>query len=193
MNRPDHSTYREWLNLEVDGLLPSEQRPRFEEHLASCAECQDERESLLELGALLERSSLAVRPDFKDRVLEALPYAGWEARAPRTWGVPAAAFVVFGGIAAAMMVSGSIPGNGSSAFSALLAVAELFRAATLAGAGLLNATWKGLGLVFEEVISSPVSLGAFAFLVICLNLLLVSLVRRRQPAHSAARSRLGGK
>jgi anti-sigma factor RsiW len=191
MNRPDHSTYREWLNLEVDGLLPNEQRPRFEEHLASCSECQEEREELLLLGALLERSSLAVRPDFKDGVMESLPYAGWEARAPRTWGVPAAVFVLFGGIAAALMVTGPISGNASSGFSALLAVAEMFRAATLAGAGLLNASWKGVGLLFNEVFPSSFSLGVFAFFVICLNLLLVSLVRRRQPAR--ARGELGRK
>ena len=36
----------------------------------------------------------------------------------------------------------------------------------LVGAGLLAASWKGVGLVFERVISSPVSLGAFGFLVL---------------------------
>jgi hypothetical protein len=71
--------------------------------------------------------------------------------------------------------------------SALLAVGSMLQAALLAGAGLLAASWKGIGLVFEEVISSPVSLGAFGFLVLCLNLLLVSLIRRKRPARAAAR------
>ena len=35
MNRPDHSTYTEWLNLDADGLLDSAERSRLEEHLAS--------------------------------------------------------------------------------------------------------------------------------------------------------------
>jgi hypothetical protein len=66
----------------------------------------------------------------------------------------------------------------------LLAVAA---SAALAGAGLLGASWTGLGLVLDKVISSPVSLGAFGLLVLCLNLLLVSLIRRRRPAEAPAR------
>jgi hypothetical protein len=62
----------------------------------------------------------------------------------------------------------------------------MVRAAALAGAGLLGASWKGVGLIVENIISSPVSLGAFGFLVLCLNLLLISLVRRRRPSAAAA-------
>jgi hypothetical protein len=62
----------------------------------------------------------------------------------------------------------------------------MFQAALLAGAGLLAASWKGVGLVFQDVISSPVSLGAFGFLVLCLNLLLISMIRRRRPAGAEA-------
>jgi hypothetical protein len=58
----------------------------------------------------------------------------------------------------------------------------MLQATLQAGAGLLAASWKGAGLVFAETLSSPMSLGVFAFLVICLNLLLISLVRRRRPA-----------
>jgi hypothetical protein len=64
----------------------------------------------------------------------------------------------------------------------------MLQASILAGAGLLGASWKGLGLVVDHVISSPASLGAFGFLVLCLNLLLISLIRRRRPAAVAAPS-----
>lgn len=180
MNRPDHSTYREWLNLDADGLLAGEERTLLNEHLASCAECRREREELAALEGLLRSSALAVRPDFKDTVLASLQPAGWEARSPRTWRFPAAVFVLLGGLAAALMVAGSAAEP--SGLTALLAVGSMFQAALLAGAGLLAASWKGMGLLFEEVISSPASLGAFGFLVLCLNLLLVSLIRRRRPA-----------
>jgi anti-sigma factor RsiW len=184
MNRPDHSTYREWLNLEVDGLLGREERAQLEEHLAGCAECRSERDELTALEGLLQRSAVPVRPDFRAAVMSSLPAAGWEARSPRTWRFPAAVFVLLGALAAAVIVAG--PVSAPSGLSALLAVGGMFRAAVLAGAGLLAASWKGIGLIVEQVISSPLSLGAFAFLVLCLNLLLVSLLRRRRVAQAGA-------
>ena len=185
MNQPDHSAYREWLNLEADGTLPHGERLRLEEHLAACAECRREREELLALGGLLARSAVAVRPGFRESVMASLPAAGWEARSPRACRIPAAVFVLLGGLAAALLVAGSA--SAPAGVSALLAVGGMFRAAALAGAGLLAASWKGIGLVVEDVISSPVSLGAFGFLVLCLNLLLISLLRRRRPAAAGAR------
>ncbi len=184
MNRPDHSTYREWLNLDADGLLTGEERTLLNEHLASCAECRREREELAALEGLLRSSAVAVRPDFKETVMASIQPAGWEARSPRTWRFPAAVFVLLGGLAAALMLAS--PSAEPSGLSALLAVGSMFQAALLAGAGLLAASWKGMGLLFEEVISSPASLGAFGFLVLCLNLLLMSLIRRRRPAAAAA-------
>jgi predicted anti-sigma-YlaC factor YlaD len=184
MNRPDHSTYREWLDLDADGLLAGEERTLLNDHLASCAECRSEREELAALEGLLRSSALAVRPDFKETVMASIQPAGWEARSPRTWRFPAAVFVLLGGLAAALMVAG--PSTEPSGVSALLAVGSMFQAALLAGAGLLAASWKGMGLLFEEVISSPASLGAFGFLVLCLNLLLISLIRRRRPAGAVA-------
>lgn len=184
MNRPDHSTYQEWLNLHADGLLTGEEKTRFEEHLAGCAECRQESEELAALEGLLRRSAIAVQPGFRTVVMSSLPAVGWEGRAPRAWRLPAAAFVLLG-VAAALLITGS--GSAPAGFSALLAVGGMFRAAALAGAGLLAASWKGIGLIFEEVISSPLSLGAFGFLVLCLNLLLISLIRRRRPVGAAAR------
>jgi anti-sigma factor RsiW len=185
MNEPDHNTYREWLNLDADGLLPREQRGRLGEHLASCAECRREREELAALDGLLRRSAIAPRPDFRAAVLASLPATGWEARAPRAWRFPAAVIVLLGCLAGALLAAGSA--SAPSGVSALLAVGGMLKAAALAGAGLLAASWKGIGLIVEEVIASPASLGAFGFLVLCLNLLLISLVRRRRPAAAAAR------
>jgi anti-sigma factor RsiW len=187
MNRPDHHTYREWLHLDADGTLPGEERARLAEHLASCTECRRERADLSALEGLLRRSAIAVRPDFRTAVLASLPAAGWEARVPRAWRFPAAVVVLLGSLAAALVVAGSA--SASPGLSALLAVGGMFRAVALAGAGLLAASWKGIGLVFEEMISSPMSLGAFGFLVLSLNLLLISLIRRRRPA--AAKERDG--
>jgi len=185
MNRPDHDTFREWLNLDADGRLAPEERARLEEHLAGCDECRREREELIAFERLLERSALPVRSDFADAVMAALPPAGWEAQSPRTWRFPLAVAAMLM-LVAGLMVAGS--SAAPSGLAALDAVGGMLRAATLAGAGLLGASWKGIGLIVEDVISSPVSLGAFGFLVLCLNLLLVSLLRRRRPSGAPASS-----
>jgi anti-sigma factor RsiW len=190
MRRPDHNIYRDWLTMDAEGELSPAQRAELEEHLASCASCRAEREELLALDGLLQKHSVAVRPDFKDAVLSSLPTAGWESRHPKTWSFPAAVFLLLAGIAVALFGSAQL-GDAGAGGSALLAMAGLLRATVQAGAGLLAASWKGAGLVIEEVIASPVSLAALAVLVICLNLILVSLLRRKRTSTATALGRSG--
>lgn len=190
MKRPDHNTYREWLNLEADGQLPSPQRVELERHLAACAECRVEREDLRALAALLQENQLAVRSDFKDSVLASLPTTGWENRHPKTWAFPAAVFFLLAGIAGALFGSAHLETAGSGA-SAFLAMADMLGSTVQAGAGLLAATWKGLGLAFAEVIASPKILGGMSVLVISLNVLLISLLRRRRSAPAGVGERSG--
>jgi predicted anti-sigma-YlaC factor YlaD len=176
MMRPDHNTYREWLNLEVDGALPRDHQGELQEHLAACAECRAEKEGLLALEELLHAHRVVVRRKLRQDVLSALPSAGWESRSPRTWAFPAAVFVLLVGVAVFAMGGRSH----SPLLSALAAVAGMLRASAVAGAGLIAASWKGLGLVFSQMLSSPMSLGALGVFVLCLDLLLVSLLRRRR-------------
>jgi len=191
MSRPDHSIYRDWLNLEAEGDLGSDERARLDEHLASCPECRREREELRALGALLRRSALPVRPDFRTSVMSSLPTAGWEARSPRAWRFTALVILLLGSFAAALMVAGPGAAPAPSGLGALFAVGGMLRAAIVAGAGLLGASWKGIGMGIDRLLSSPMSLGAFGFLVLCLNLFLVSLIRRRKPAGAMARRTRG--
>ena len=120
--------------------------------------------------------------------LSLLPSAGWEARAPRTWGFPMALFLLLGMISAAIIGSGSTLGE-HSGVGALSAVVGMFQATVLAGSGMLAASWKGFGLVFEQMLASPVSLGMFGVFVLCLNLLLVSMIRRKRTGLATAASR----
>jgi len=187
--KPDHATYREWLNLEADGRLPRDERARLEDHLATCSACRSELDGLRDLEGVLLRASLPVREGFRNDVLSALPAAGWEARAPRTWGFPAAMFILLGVIATAVIGSGSAAGE-HAGLGALSAILGMFQATVLAGSGLLGASWKGIGLVFQEMLSSPMSLAMFGVFVLCLNILLVSMIRRRRAAHAEAEPRL---
>lgn len=187
-SRLDHTTYREWLNLEADGRLPREERGRLEEHLATCSACRAELDELRALDGLLFEARVPVRESFRDDILNALPSAGWEARAPRTWGFPMALFLLLGMISAAIIGSGSTLGE-HSGVGALSAVVGMFQATVLAGSGMLAASWKGFGLVFEQMLASPVSLGMFGVFVLCLNLLLVSMIRRKRTGLAPAASR----
>jgi anti-sigma factor RsiW len=186
MNRPDHSIYREWLNLEADGRLPRDERARLEQHLASCSACRSELDGLRSMESLLVQARVPVRAGFRSDVLSALPAAGWEARAPRTWGFPVAMCVLLAVISAAVV--GAAPGE-SSGLGALSAVFGMFQAAALAGSGLLAATWKGFGLVFEEMLASPMSLGMFGVFVLCVNILLVTMIRRKRTEAPGIASR----
>ncbi|HEV7786226.1 MAG TPA: zf-HC2 domain-containing protein [Thermoanaerobaculia bacterium] len=192
MNRPDHSTFQEWLNLDADGRLAPEERARLEQHLAGCEECREEREELAAFQSLFERTTVPVRSDFADSVMAALPHTGWEGKSPRTWQFPVAVAAMLM-LAAGFLIAGSSAASVPSGLAALDALASMVSASVLAGAGLLGASWKGIGLIVEDIISSPVSLGAFAFLVLCLNLLLISLVRRRKPSAATAASSPGGR
>jgi len=187
--RPDHTLYRELLNLELDGCLNVEQRARLAAHLATCPECLAERDQLRAVSGLLERSALAVQPDFKQRVMASLPAAGWESRHPRTWSFPVAALVVLLAAGAGLLGAGSArPGGGggaASAYGVLAALGGLLRAALVAGVGVTAASWRWSEMFVEQLLASPMSLTMFGVFVVCLNLVLVSLIRRGTGRHGS--------
>ena len=70
------------------------------------------------------------------------------------------------------------------------AVFDFFQVTALAGAGLLFATWRGVGLGLQELLAdSGLSLMALAAVVLFLDLLFIALLRRKPPAVSEKRSR----
>jgi len=184
MKKPDCDTFREWIQLDLGEELPPHDRAAFTDHLGTCAACRAEREEAEALRRVLRRSRIEVRPDFRSAVLASLPPTGWESRSPRTWIVPLAAMVLLAVSAVTVLSRGEMtlpPG-----VSALFAVGEMLRASMLAGVGLLDASWKGMGLLVGKVISSPAGFGVFGLLVLSLNLLVVSMIRRRRAAQAAA-------
>ncbi|HEV3076279.1 MAG TPA: zf-HC2 domain-containing protein [Thermoanaerobaculia bacterium] len=191
--RPDHTLYRELLNLELDGCLNVEQRGRLAAHLAACPECLAERDQLRAVTSLLERSALVVQPDFKQRVMASLPAAGWESRHPRTWTFPVAALVVLLAAGAGLLGAGSArhPGGGggggasASAYGVLAALGGLLRAALVAGVGVTAASWRWSEMFVEQLLASPMSLTMFGVFVVCLNLVLISLIRRGTGRHGS--------
>jgi anti-sigma factor RsiW len=182
MNRPDHDAWRELLEQEIDGRLAAEQQAPLADHLAGCAECRAEHAELQALDRLLRSSQIEVRSGFRQGVMAALPAAGWEARHPRSWRFPVAAFVALLGAGIALLGAGST--QLGSAYGLAAAIAGMLRAALVAGVGFTAASWRWFGMFAEQLLASPMSLAMFAVFVICLNVLLFTLIRRRRAAHA---------
>jgi anti-sigma factor RsiW len=186
MNSPDHTLYSDLLNLEVDGCLTADQQARLDAHVTGCAECRAERAALLALSGLLERSRLPVRSGFRGQVMSALPAAGWESRHPRTWTFPAAVLAILTAGGVGLLGAGSARlGRLGSFYGVLVALAGMLRAALVAGIGFTTASWRWFGMFVEQLLASSMSLAMFGVFVVCLNLLLFSLVRRRRAARKA--------
>lgn len=191
----DRETAREWINLELDGQLPPAEGSRLHESLAADPGLAREREELLRLDQLLAESCVAVDARFKAQVMGSLPAAGWEARHPRSWRFAVALLLLLGALAAALVGMGSARLVPQSPFlGALGAVTDLFVAATLAGAGMLAASWKGLGLALGALAGESVaSIAVLGVLVLSLNLLFFSLLRSTtRTAAASAESRWEG-
>ena len=87
---------------------------------------------------------------------------------------------------AAVLVLGSMAGD-HPVLGTGLALLDFAQTTVLAGSGIVVAAWRGAGMGLEELITgSSLSLAAFASLVVCLNLLFVSLLRRRRTRTQAA-------
>jgi hypothetical protein len=175
----------------ISGLLAPVDKAALEEHVSSCAECQRERENLLAVHRCLAASVVRPREGFTGEVMRALSPAPWEARAVVVWRWPFALLLALGGIAAVLLGGAAAkldPSPGS--FDAFVALARLLESAALAGAGLLGASWRGLGSGLAEWLgASRAHLAAAAGILVGLNLLCFRLLRAGSRKAAARKSR----
>ena len=196
----NHDHLLEELDLDLDagtdrdraaGLPDPARRAVLAEHVAGCAECQKESRDLREVHQLRSASVVRPREGFTGEVMRALVPAPWEARAVVVWRWPFAMLLALGGIAAVLLGGAAAelePASGS--FDAFVALARLFESAALAGAGLLGASWRGLGSGLGLwLAASKTHLALAGGLVLGLNLLLLRLLRpaSRRPATEKSR------
>jgi hypothetical protein len=173
----------ELVDLALDGALPAAERDAA---LAGGPTLEQRR--LQRLHAELARARVQARPGFRDEVLASLPAAPWASPAGfRLGGARAAvlALLLLGGLSTLLLGLGSgrladtVP-----ALGALRAVSEFAAAAALSGAGLLAASWRGVGIALGEALDLPAQL-VFAFGVFAINGLLLLLLRRRSRRRAA--------
>ncbi len=185
MTNDDHGRYLELAFLEPDGRLTAAERSGLTDHLAACSECREARAAAAGLDRMLADSRVRVEHGFSARVLEALPAAGWEARSPRSWAAALALLALLGISAAVAARMGSAePAPLAGAFFAVL---ELFRSAGLAGAGLVGASWRGVGIALHGALAAaPLGFVAFGVLVAALDVLFVRYLLRAMRAARAS-------
>jgi anti-sigma factor RsiW len=175
---------QEAIDLAADGALDERDRGALERHLDACTGCRAELARAERVVARLAAARIPVRPGFARGVMAALEPAPWEARSLRAWRLPVALLVALAAASAALF------GGGAAAFApaggaggALLALADLLRAAVLAGAGLATASWRAVGDATASWLGGePGNWVAAIVLVAGVNLLLVRLLRLRRPA-----------
>lgn len=185
-----HAKFREWVDLEAEGALGAEERSELDRHVTACAECAADRAALARLHEVLASSRVPVREGFRDAVMAALPAAGWEARPVRAWRLPLALMLLLGSAAAILLGSSAAAARSASFVAAAGTLLDLLGATVLAGAGLLSATWKGVGLfVGQTLAGSPLHVAVAAFGLVCLDVLVLRMIRRgrRRVAPAAAR------
>ena len=187
----EHETYREWLDLEADRALGEAERGELAAHVESCAECQNDRRSLLAVADRLRSAKVEVRAGFTAEVMAALEPAAWEARSLRAWRLPLAVLVLFAaGAALAWSLAGGSGGLAGGAWTAVAALAELVGAGLVAGSGLAAASWSGVGSAVAEWLgASPLRWIAALVAVGGLNYFALRLIRSRAEARVSDRDR----
>ena len=188
-----HKDYHEMLQMQADGELSRLDAQRLDRHLATCSGCREERRELARLDDLLSAARVPVRSGFRHEVVAALPNAAWESRHPASWAAGVALVLVLGGGAFALTSGAGV--TSSPLAEIFVAVFELFRSSLLAGAGLLDASWRGLGLalgrLFDGSLLNLVAFGVFVIGVDALFLRLLLKTRRKVRQAASARGRDG--
>ena len=174
-------SHAELIDAWVDGAATEPERERAERHLAECAPCRSEARALAALGELLAAERLAPEP------LDLDVRAPSRARGRRALAAAAALVGLFGGALAAL--AGLAP-RVESAVSAMAALFDFTLTVALAGAGLLEASWRGVSAAAASMLQ-PAAPG-FLFGVLLaggLAALLFSLLRRGSRAAVRERQR----
>ncbi len=184
MTDADRLTLVQAIDSWVEGALDDADARTLESRVAADRGLERERMSLERLARDLVAARVCVRPGFADAVMSRLP-AHRSAPANRSWFIAIAAVVTLAVGAAALLRFGS----GGATGGPLAAFGDFAASVLLAGSGLLAASWQGVGEWVGDWLGGSTSrLVVGVVLVVGVNLLLVTLLRRRRLAPGRVRS-----
>lgn len=183
---PDSGTLSEWLDLDLEGELGRAEKAHLDARLEASAELRAERRALAAIHAMFDEGRIPVRPELCTRVMSSLPVAAWEAQRSPAWTLPLAIMLLLAlGAVLTLGTAGHLVTE-SPTLGTVLAVADFLGTTTMAGAGLVAASWHGLGLGLEAFIAeSGLNLLALATLVVFINLLFFGMLRRPRAVRAA--------
>jgi hypothetical protein len=188
MERDDLNALTQLVYLEPDGELGPADLRRLEAAAGDSEEIAETRRQLARMQQLLAESRIGVRPDFASRVMTSLPPTGWSTRSVRSWWAAAVVIALLGGSAALLTGLSAAQLEPASPFlAAMAAVGDMVGSSLAAGAGLIGASWRGIGLAMGEWLGAswPNAI-AFGVLLVGVNLLLVRQLRRGRKARVEA-------
>jgi len=175
------------VDLSVDGALDPAEREALRARVADDGALRREERELKRLHEVLAAGRVTARPGFATGVMAALPEsAPWADRRLLGWrsvlGTLAAVLALaLGAFAVAGATGTGVNGPG---FATARAVAAFATSAALSGAGLLAASWRGVGMAVAAALDLPATV-AFGIGVVAVNALLIALLRRPRRRRAA--------
>lgn len=193
MGTADIDTNKLLVDMAVDDSLPRAERAALRERIAGDEALRREERELGRLQELLAAGRVAARPGFTEEVMMALPEtAPWAARRPLLgWRTAVAALAAMVALAVGLLgVGGARLQPASPLFAAARAVVDFAAAAALSGAGMLAASWRGVGMAVQAALDVPATV-VFGIGVVAINALLVMLLRRNRRRRAVVRAAAG--
>jgi hypothetical protein len=179
------------VDLAVDDSLSPSEREALRDRLAADEALRREQRELGRLHELLVAGRVAARPGFADEVMAALPETApaWQTSARRRllgWRSAVGALAAMLALALGLLgLGGASLQPASPLVSAAQAVIDFGAAAALSGAGMMAASWRGVGMALQAALDLP-ALVVFGIGVVAVNALLLLLLRRSGRRRAAA-------
>ena len=171
------------MQHELDGALSTADQERLAAFAASSEATRTERAQYAALGSLLQSEKISAPAGFVDSVLARIESS---ARSRWFWWVSAVAAALVLTVGGSTLFSGSTEGSG--VLAALSALGGFVSTVALAGAGLLGATWSGVGSIARQWFAdSPATMVLAVAAAVGANALLIRTLSRRRRARERSR------
>ena len=144
----DHLEISERLESYAKAELASAEAAEVARHLEGCESCRAELEVERALLSGFADLRISARAGCAQNVIDRLRAPSWGRQKPAAWAFPAAAMAIFAAAAAWLSIGSSSPLSGLAS-----TLGDLLATSLLAGAGLLGATWRGVGLAVRSAFS----------------------------------------
>jgi hypothetical protein len=173
------------VDLSVDGALAPAEREALRARVADDGALRREERELQRLHEVLAAGRVTARPGFATAVMAALPEsAPWADRRLLGWRSVLGTLAAVLALAVGTFAVAGAQGSGGAGFATARAVAAFATSAALSGAGLLAASWRGVGMAVAAALDLPATV-AFGIGVVAVNALLIALLRRPRRRRAA--------